>query len=541
VRRLPALAAALLLGCGGATTQAPAPSSITVGTALAADQSVTRTLNAMPRTLDPSLLTDEPGQTVMDDLFEGLTTIGPDDNIVPGVARSWDMSADGKTWLFHLRPEARWSNGDPVTAADFVYAWRREVDPKTGSEYAQALAPIVNAEAIATGHAPVDSLGVTALDAHTLRVALVSPTPYLLAVLADNYLLPLHRATIERYGDSWTRPAHMVSNGPYVLSELIVGDRITLTRNPLYWGAANVRVTRVTYYPLDPDEQVSRFMAGDVEMTSYFPGPQFRWLKSQLGNQVVTGPYLGIQMLGFNMIDPPFAHNRNLRLALNMAVDRNILADKIYQGLNRPAYSIVPPLPGYTPQTPAWASWSDDQRHAEARRLYAAAGYSAAHPLHVQLDYPTDDEHRDLMAALAAMWRTNLGADVEPYNEEFRVLTQNLQLHKSSLFWNSWIGDFPDPFTFVQLAQKDDGQNYGRFDDPRYEALLVAAGNEADNAQRYRYFEQAEDLLNQEAPFLPLVYYTTRHLIKPYLKGWHSNLQDRLPTRYLYVLEHQGR
>jgi oligopeptide transport system substrate-binding protein len=542
MKRLLAVAAMLLAACSGGNPDTLAPSTIQVGTALAADQSMTRALLGMPRSLDPTLLTDVDAQSVVDDLFEGLTTIGPNDDTVPGVASSWEVSADGKTWVFHLRPEARWSNGDPVTAADFVYAWRREVDPKTAAEYAQALAPIVNAAAIATGKAPVDSLGAFATDAHTLRVTLVSPTPYLLSVLADSYYQPVPRATIERYGDSWSRPEHMVTNGPYVLSELIVGDRITLTKNPMYWRAAGVRVPRVTYYPLDADVQVSRFMAGDVQFTSSFPASQFRWLKSQLGDQVMVSPYLGVMMFAFNMVDPPFAHNRDLRLAMTMAVDRKILADKLMLGLNLPAYSAIPPLPGYTPQLPVWASWSDERRHAEARRLYAAAGYSAAHPLHVQLDYPSGGATvADFMDAMAAMWRVNLGADVQPYQEEFRVLLQNLRLHKSSLFWNAWIGDFPDPFTFAQLAQKDFAQNFGLFDDPQYEALLAAAANEPDNAKRYTDFEHGEDILNEQGTFLPFLYYATQHLIKPYIKGWHPNLQDRMPTRYLYVLEHQGR
>jgi oligopeptide transport system substrate-binding protein len=534
MKGLPALGAALLAACSGGTV-APPPRSIQVGTALAADQTVARALDSMPRSLDPTLLTDVAAQDVVDDLFEGLTTIGPDDNVVPGVASSWEVSADGKTWVFHLRPEARWSTGDPVTAADFVFAWRRQVDPRTGAEYAQALAPIVNAVAIATGKAPVDTLGVTAIDDHTLRVALVSPTPYLLTVLADSYLQPLPRATVARYGDSWSRPEHMVSNGAYVLKELIVGDRI-----PQYWRAAQVKVTQVTYYPLeDVDTQVSRFMAGDVQFTSSFPASQLKWLKSQLGDQVVSGPYLGVVMFGFNTREPPFGNNRQLRLALNMAIDRRILTDRMYNHLYQPAYSIIPPLPGFTQQVPEWASWSDDRRHAEARRLYAAAGYSASHPLHVQLDFPSGGD-RDLMDALAAMWRINLGAEVEPYNEEFRVLLQNLVLHKSALFWNGWIGDFPDPFTFVQLGQKDFAQNFGSFNDPRYEAFVSAAGNEPDNLKRYGFFAQAEDVLNDEAPFLPVMYYATRHLIKPYIRGWHSDLQDRMPSRYLYVLEHQG-
>lgn len=282
-------------------------------------------------------------------------------------------------------------------------------------------------------------------------------------------------------------------------------------------------------------------MAGDIQYTSNFLAAEYKWLKKRLGDQVVIGPYLGIEMFGFNMVDGPFAHNRNLRLALNMAVDRKIIAEKLGLGLTEPAANIVPPLLGYTSPQPQWASWSDEKRHAEARRLYAAAGYSAKHPLRVQLDYPTDDSNRDLMTGLAAMWRINLGAEVDPYDEEFRVLLQNLRLHKSNFFWNAWIGDFPDPFTFLQLAQKDFAQNFGQFNDPRYEGLLTAAANEPDNAKRYQYFAQAENLINDEAVFMPFSYYGTKHLVKPYIKGWHQNLQDRIPTRYLYVLEHQGR
>jgi oligopeptide transport system substrate-binding protein len=512
-----------------------------VGTSLAVDQTVTRGLQDAPRTLDPTLATDVVGQDVIDDLFEGLTTIGPDGGLAPGVATSWETSADGKTWTFHLRPEARWSNGDPVTAADFVYAWHRQVDPKTGSEYAQALAPIVGAMDIATGHARVDSLGVRAPDAHTLLVSLVSPTPYLLALVADAYLQPLHRATIEQFGDDWSRPEHMVSNGPFVLKEFIIGDRITLEKNPHYWATATVHPTRVVYYPLNSAIQISRYMAGDIELSDVFASDQFQWLKSQLGDQVHTGPYLGIQQLVFNMIDGPFAHDLGLRKALTMAVDRRVLAEKVRLGVQEPAFSLVPPLAGYHQPIPDWENWSDAERHAEARRLYAAAGYSPQKPLRIQLLYATDPQNRDLFDALSAMWRTTLGVEVEPYNEEFRVYLQDAALHKAVLMQNFWIGDFPDPFTFLQLFQSGYAQNFGGLSDPRFDAMLAAASNEPDIAQRYRLFEQAETWLNEEAVDIPLVYYTSRHLIKPYLKGWHLNLLDRMPSRYLYVLEHQGR
>jgi oligopeptide transport system substrate-binding protein len=539
-RAVALLAAAVLCACsGGMPSVTVRP--ITVGTQLAATQVVHRGLGAMPRTLDPSLSTDTTGQEVIDDLFQGLTTLDAAGKIVPGVAQSWEVSPDGKTWTFHLRPNARWSNGDPVTAQDFVYAWRREVDPKTAAEYAGALSPIVNALAIATGKAPVDSLGVTAADPLTLRVSLTAPTPYLLALLADNYMQPLHRATIERYGESWTRPGHMVSDGPFALAGLVIGDRITLVKNPHFWDAAHVRLTRVVYYPLDNDAaQLDRYLAGDLQFTDGFNSSQYPWLKSHLGRQVMTGPYFGTAMLAFDVTAPPFAHNRDLRLALSMAIDRKILAEKLSHGLLAPAYQLTPPLAGYHPPDPPWASWPAARRHAEARRLYAAAGYSAAHPLHVELDYPTAPAERDFFDALAAMWRINLGADIEPYNEEFRVLQQNEALHKTKFFWNAWIGDFPDPFTFLQLYQTGFQQNESGYSNPAYDALLDEAIRQTHVAARYRYFEAAQALLNADAPYIAIYFYATTNLVKPYLKGVEPNIEGRNLSRYMYVLEHEG-
>jgi oligopeptide transport system substrate-binding protein len=532
-----------LAACGGDTPAGHAAvGNIVASTAPAAVQVLNRGLDDTPRSLDPDLSTDVQGQNVIDDLFEGLTTVGEDGSVVPGVAQSWEVTPDAKIWTFHLRPEARWSNGDPVRAADFLFAWRRIVNPKTGSEYAQSLAPIANAMAIATGKAPVQSLGAAAPDPLTVRITLAAPTPYILNLLADNYLMPLHRATLERYGDDWTRPANIVSNGPYVLKEFIIGNRITLEKNPRYWAADGVRITKVTFFAItDSLTQVSRFTAGDLDFTSSFPSTQFRWIKSQFGDQVHIGPYLGVTMLAFNMVEPPFALNRNLRLAVSMALDRKVLADKIRQGLQLPAYTLMPPLPGYQQQLPAWAAWDDERRHAEARRLYTAAGYSKQRPLRVQLLYPTSDDNRDLFDAVAAMLRMNLGAEIEPYNEEFRVELQDLRLHKSKFFQNAWIGDFPDPFTFMQLFTTGFDQNFSAYADPSFDALLHAASLEPELARRFDYFQQAERRLNDQAPYIPMFYYTTRHLAKPYLKGWTNNILDRNPTRYMYLLEHSDR
>jgi oligopeptide transport system substrate-binding protein len=439
-----------------------------------------------------------------------------------------------------LRHEARWSNGEALTASDFIYAWRHQVDPKTGAENAQELIPILNAAEILTGHMAPETLGVDAPDPYTIHISLTVPTPYLLDLLADAFMMPLPRATLERYGDDWTRPEHMVCSGPFMLKELVIGNRITLVKNPNYWAADTVRLERVTYYPLDRATQPSRFMAGDVQYTSFFSPGQYRWLKSQLGDQVQVGPDFGVQMLAFNMLEPPFATNRNLRLALSMAVDRQALSAKVRQGVFPPAYAMTPPMPDFQEPLPDWASWSDERRHAEARRLYAAAGYSESHPFKVELVYGTEPTNRDMMDALAAMWRENLGAQIEPYNEEFGVMLQDLALHKAKLFWNGWVAEYPDPFTFEQLFKSGYAQNFGAYSDPHYDALLAAASLEPDNSKRYRMLEQSETILNAEAAYIPLIYYSTLHLIKPYVKGVPRNPMDIDGSRYMYILEHDG-
>ncbi len=533
--------AVLALAACNAPSDTPraAVTSITVGQQLATDQNLRRAIDQMPRTLDPTLLTDIPAQRITDDLFEGLTTLAEDGSIAPGIAHSWETSADGLIWTFHLR-EARWSNGDPVTAQDFVYAWRRTVNPHTGAEYAQSLAPIRDALAITEGKLPPERLAATALDARTLRVELNAPTPYLLALLTGNFMQPLHRASIEKWGDDWIRPEHMVSNGPFTLQETVIGNRIVLRKNPRYWAADTVRITQVTWYPLDRAEQNSRYLAGDLHIAESFSAEQYGWLKSQLGDQVVTAPYLGTFMIGLHMQKPPFANNRALRRALTLAVDREILTRRVRQGLYPPAWTLVPPLPGYDSPAPEWASWSDEQRHAEARRLYAEAGYSKGKPLRVDLTYPTDSDNRQNYEAVAAMWRVNLGAEVRIYNEEFRVTQQNRRLHLLQMFHFAWIGDYPDPYTFLQLFQTGFGINDGVNSNPRYDALLNAANAEADNARRYQLFREAEQLLDEDAPYIPLYFYASRHLIKPYLKGWQTNILDRNLSRYMYLLQHQG-
>ena len=542
---LAAGALCVIAGCGGVDTPSPAPppaASITVGSALAGVQSLDRALDDTPRSIDPQLATDVPGQRVLDDLFEGLTTVDIAGKASAAVASTWESSADGRTWVFHLRPQARWSNGAPLTAADFVYSWRRVVDPKTGAEYAQGMAAIDNALQIAAGKLPTDALGVEALDAHTLKVRLSGPTPYLLDLLAQQYTYPVYEPAIRQYGDDWVRPEHLVCNGAFVLRENVLGSRITLEKNDKYWDAAHVHLQRVIYYILvDGSAQVSRFLAGDVDWTDSFPASQRSWLRSVLGEQVVNSPYFGDYMLGMNFTLPPFKDNLPLRQALVLALDREPLTHYMREGVFQPSYTLMPPLPDYQLPVPEWSTLSDDARHQLARRLYAQAGYSDRHRLRLELDTTMlDTGSRHYLEAVAANWRSVLGAEIHIDEREFKVLLQDLQLHKLVLFHDAWIGDYPDPYTFMQIFYTGNGNNHEGYSNPRFDQLVDAAGNETDNARRFRLFEQAERLLDDDAAFIPLYYYATRHLVKPYLRGWESNVMDRNLSRYMYLLEHQG-
>jgi oligopeptide transport system substrate-binding protein len=480
-------------------------------------------------------------QRVLDDLFEGLVSLDEQGHTIPGVATSWETSVDGKTWTFYLRNNARWSNGQPVTANDFVYAWRREVDPATGSEYAQALTPLENSMDAIAGKVPPSKLGVESAGPHTLIVHLHAPTAYLLALLTNPYLYPIYEPAVKQWGDAWTQPGHMVSNGPFLLSERVINGHITVDKNPFYWDAKNVRLSKVIYHTVeDNNATTDQYLAGNLDFTNRLNQPDIDRLRRVLGDQVVLSTSYATAMFGYNLAKPPFAGNPKLRLALNIALDRDILMKYIEHGVGVPAYNMLPPLDGYDPAVPDWAHLSDDARHALARKLYQEAGYSDAHPLEVVITYPSaGPEIRRFMEAMSAMWLMNLGAKVQIYNVEWKVLLQSLQLKQPVFYWDAWVGDFPDPFTFMQLFQTGFGMNYGNYSNPEVDALVDQANSTNNPAARSVLFHKAEVILNEEAPLLPVYYYVNPHLIKPYVKGWQANITDRNLSRYMYILAHQ--
>jgi oligopeptide transport system substrate-binding protein len=530
-----------LSACGNQKQPSANARAIQVSSDLAPEQILNRHVEGDPRTLDPSLSTESVGQRVLDDLFEGLVTLSEDGHTIPGVATAWETSGDGKTWTFHLRDNARWSNGQPVTADDFVYGWRRQVDPVTGSEYAQALAPIENAMDAAAGKMPPSKLGVESAGTHTLVVHLHQPTAYLLALLTNPYLYPIYEPAIMQWGDSWSQPGHMISNGAFLLTERVFNGHITIEKNPYYWDAGHVRLSKVIYHSVsDYDAATDQYLAGNIEFAERFNVAEMDRLQRILGSQVVVTPIFATAMFGYNLSKPPFAGNPKLRLALNVALDREILMNYVEHGVGVPAYNMMPPLTGYDPAVPDWARLSPDARHALARKLYQEAGYSDTHPLEVVITYPSGGPHvRRSLEAMSAMWQMNLGAKVQIYNEEWKVFLQARQLKQPTFFWDAWIGDYPDPFTFMQIFQTGNGMNDGDYRNPQFDALVDQASSINEAAPRSALFHKAEAILNEDAPFLPVYYYVSTNLIKPYVKGWQSNITDRHLSRYMYVLAHQ--
>ena len=527
-----------LAGCSHSSEPASVDAAARPGSSVA-ESHLRRQIDQAPRTLDPGLSVDVPAQRVIDDLFEGLVRLDPAGKVVPAVARSWDVSADQLQWTFHLQPDARWSDGTPVTAHDFVFAWRRVVDPATASQASQMLAPVRNALQIASGKLPPEQLGVQAPDDHTVVVQLIAPTAWFIYQLTNNSLFPVPQHVVRKHGADWVRPGVMVGNGAFVLQELRINGAIQLLRNTRYREASAVKLKRITYFPVgDRAASAARYLAGDLDVTDGFPVEDIGMLSRQLGTQLTLAPYLGTVMFGMNHTRPPF-DSAALRMALTLALDRDVLTHKLLHDLYLPAYTLVPPTEGYQSALPEWVNWSTEQRHARARQLYAQAGYSATHPLQVDLSWPTSGpDTRRVLEALAAMWQVNLGAEVRLANEEWRVHQQNRQLSVHALFWNAWIGDYPDPQTFLDLYRVGSPQNHGKYANANYERLIALGSTTGDAAQRAQAWQQAEAQLNADAAYIPVYYYQSRHLIRPWVKGWQGNIMDRHLSRDLWFSVH---
>ncbi|MEM1413017.1 MAG: peptide ABC transporter substrate-binding protein [Pseudomonadota bacterium] len=509
---------------------------------LADEQVLHRDNGEEPQTLDPHLAEGVPAANILRDLFEGLTAEGPDGRIVPGVAMRWNISRDGLTYTFYLRREATWSNGDPLLAEDFVWSLRRSADPATASNFATMLLPIENAAQVLAGETPPESLGVEALDEHTLQIRLTDPTPYFLGLLNHSATYPVHRPSLEAHGARFSRPGNLVSNGAFVLEDWVVRSHIELKRNERYWDAENTILERVMVYPLeDQSTSLKQFRAGNLHWTFEVPSNQFEWLQEHYADQLVVTPWLGSYFFGFNLQREPFIASPQLRKALLLAVDRELITDKVTQFGEAPSFTLIPPGIGdYVSPLPDYASWTQEERNAEAQRLYAAAGYSENDPLRIEIRYNTSENHKKVALAIASLWKQVLGVQATLVNEEWKVFLQNRsQRVLTQVFRAGWIGDYADPYSFLQLFRSGHGQNDYGFSNGLYDSLLEQIAAERIPARRRRLMEEAERVLLEESPIVPVYTYVTKRLVDSHLRGWENNVMDHHYSKHMFLLRSQ--
>ena len=512
----------------------PAPS------VLAQEQILHRDNGEEPVTLDPHVAEGAPSAHILRDLFEGLTAESPNGRVIPGAAIRWNISRDGKTYTFYLRREARWSNGDPVIAEDFVYGLRRSAAPATASSHAQVLLPIANAAEVLSGAMPTDQLGVTAISDHILQISLKGPTPYFLNLLNDSSTYPVHQPSVLEHGSAFSRPGNLVSNGAYVLKDWKLRSRIELVRNESYWDAENVILEQIFYYPFEDQSAASKqFRAGELHWTYGVPNNQFKWLQKHYPDELVISPWSGSFFFGYNLLREPFIENPELRLALALALDRDLLTEKVTQFGEQPSYALVPPGIGeFVSPLPEWAEWTQAERNEEARRLYAGAGYSEDHPLRFEIRYDTGQNNKKMALAAASLWKQVLGVQATLLNEEPIVFLQSReQKVLTQVFRAGWISDYADPFGFLELFRTNHGRNDFGYSNELYDSLLDEIASERIPARRRRLMYEAERILLAEMPFIPVYTYVTKRLVNPRLQGWQSNIMDHHYSKSMFLLK----
>ncbi len=493
-----------------------------------------------PQGLDPYVVTGVPEDHILRAIFEGLAvknpfTLEPE----PGVARSWDISEDGRIITFHINPQAKWSNGDPMTAHDYVWSWERALNPAMGNLYAYMLFPVKNAEAYATGGIDdFGEVGVKALDDLTLQVTLNERTPYFLQLMDHYSTFAVHRPTIEKFGKKtdrftqWTRVENIVSNGAFRLTEWLLNRRITVEKSDTYWDRDRVRLNGVVFYPTENNVSEERmFRVGQLHYTGTVPLDKVPAYRAMEHSPYVQAPYLGTYYLLLNTKRSP-TDNLKLRWALSLAVDRDKLNATVLQGANVSAYSITPPdTMGYYP--PRLFQYDPDR----ARQLLAEAGYpDGAGMPPLEMIYNTSESHRKIAIALQQMWKEVLGIRVTLSNMEWKVYLDAVTQMQFQIARRGWIGDYVDPNNFLDLFICGGGNNNTGFCDPRYDDLVLRQAPQAKTLEeRFASFHAAETLLMEQMPIIPIYTYTSQHLIQPSVRDLPSNLMDSINLKYVWL------
>jgi oligopeptide transport system substrate-binding protein len=521
------LGAGVLFGFGGCDNQSHP---------LDSEQTLRRGLAGEPASLDPAVAADNFSFQVLQDLYEGLTVESSTGQVLPGVASSWTVNPDGTEYTFHLRDNAFWSNGSPVKAQEFVNAWQRVLDPARGSLVADDLRLIQGASEIIAGHLPPSSLGAYTPTDNVLVVKVVRPAPYLPQILSHSAAFPI-------FSDNSAKshsPRNWVSNGPYVLTNWRPGTQVELRRNSRYWDRANVHIARVDYeIASDQNSQLAQYRAGQLDLTDIVPANAIPWIRSEHSKELVVAPFLATAYFGLNLSNPIFASNLQLRKALAMAIDRKRIANA--QGFGQPpAFGFVPPGTwNYDPQSWQWAALNDKDRIAEAKSLYASAGYSADKPLRIRVLFNANTAIKQTAILIAAMWKETLGVETELIEEEYRVFLQSR--HDKSR-WDvarlGWTADFNDASNFLDTFRNNSPNNDSGFSNRTFDLLLDEAAKTRDLQTRKLLLEAAERVMLSDYPILPLYFYVSKRLVKPYVHGVQPNPLDRLTSKALSISAH---
>jgi oligopeptide transport system substrate-binding protein len=491
------------------------------GEKLAASQTYTYWELDSFKTLDPQRNSDTSGSAVLRNLFEGLMNEDTNGNVVPGAASSYDVSADKMLYTFHLRDDAKWSDGSPVTAHDFVYAWQRLADPKTASEYASYLEmmQVENATDIVNGKKPPQELGVKALDVHTFQVKLGAPIPYFVKMTVNAATYPVNKAVIEKFGDDWTKPGNLVSNGAYVLTEHVPGEKLVMKRNPAYWNNANTVLETVTALIINDNNQaLTRYQAGELDEVG-IPTGQYPRLKKEYPDQAKSTPMSCTYNYLFNLSDkgPKALKDVRVRQALSYAINRDVIVDNILQGGQKPAYNWTHwATSGFKmPDIPA-AHMTQKERDDKAVSLLKEAGYGPDHPLNLTVSYNTNEGHKKIAIAVSQFWK-KIGVNVTLNNMEWKVLTDKLNNQDFEVSRYAWCGDYNEASTYLDVFTTSSSNNYGKYSNPAYDKLLKDAKTASDPQPLYT---KAEEILAADAPHAPIYQYSSVIMLKPDIRGY---------------------
>ncbi|WP_028869978.1 ABC transporter substrate-binding protein [Psychromonas arctica] len=532
---------AVLLSVGltlASTSFSTFAADVPAGTQLAKVQELVRGNGAEVASLDPHKTEGVPESHVIRDLLEGLVNQDSEGNTIPGVATSWETT-DNKLFTFHLRKDAKWSNGDPVTAEDFVYSFKRVVDPVTASPYAWYLemTNMVNAKEIIEGTADKETLGIKAIDPYTLQVTLTTAVPYFVKMMGHTTVKPVHKASIEKFGDKWTKPENFVGNGAFTVANWVVNERIELVPNNYYWDNAHTVLTKVTFLPIENQvAEMNRFLSGEIDITYELPNEHYKRLAKDHAESVSIPGNLCSYYYGFNNAKAPFNDVR-VRKALSYAIDRNVITKFLLGQGQKPAYFLTPEIvAGFHPQMPAYGKLTQKQRVQEAKDLLSEAGFNKQNPLKFTLLYNTSENHKKIAAAIQSMWKKSLGVDVQLENQEWKTYLDTRRQGDFDVTRAGWCGDYNEASSFLSLMQSNNSSNDPKYNSAEYDQIMNKALLSTNDQERNALYAEAEVVLAKDMPIAPIYQYVKARLVNPHVGGFPTNnAEDKIFSKDLYI------